>query len=95
MEERVVAFLGFHPYVPPDTAITAGRPAPWDKFLAPKRCNAVSAVSGFNFYLNSIYEHVIDSTQLWRRRQIREESAGRKIKSVNVIAHIDALDFPL
>jgi hypothetical protein len=29
------------------------------------------------------------------RRKIRAEREGRKIKSVNVIAHINALDFPL
>jgi hypothetical protein len=64
MEQRIESLVCFHPYISPDSSIAAGWPPTRHEFLAAKRSDAVPTVSGFNFYLRSIYEHFIDSTQL-------------------------------
>src|SRR5438552_3468199 len=83
MEQRIVTLVRFHPYISADSAVSTGRSAARNKFLPPERGNAVSAVSGFNFYLYSIYEHLIDSTQVWERRQIWTEWKLKQVGAQN------------
>jgi hypothetical protein len=58
MEQRIQALIGFEPNVTTYAPVTARGPTPGHELLAPKGCDTVSTVSGFDFYFCSIYEHV-------------------------------------
>jgi len=64
VEQRIEPLVRFHPYISAESAVAAGRASTRDELFTAERGYAVPTVSGFNFYLGSIYEHVIDSTQL-------------------------------
>src|SRR5258707_429018 len=76
-QQGVVVGMGFDEDAAAVAAVSAGRPAARNEFLAPKRNAAVAAIAGLHQYFCFVYEHGRNSPERCRTGTIKNTKAVR------------------